>query len=1510
MRRFQTPENRTPAIGKPIPLSTYRLQLSANFTLNDATAIVPYLHTLGVSHIYLSPILQSTHDSEHGYDVVNHSEISKELGGMEALKALSEAVHNHRMGLILDVVPNHMAIPTPLWDNKQFWDVLQNGRESKYAKWFDIDWDLEDDRILLPILKKRIGEVIDANEFAVEEINNPFPGDEIGSQVFILRYQDQCMPIKEGTQELPIEELLQNQNYRLSFWQTGEEEVNYRRFFDVGTLISLRIEEEEVFDETHYLTLELIKSGIIDGLRIDHIDGLSDPEGYLERLNKATGGAWVVVEKILKPGEELEKDWYTCGTTGYETINAIGHLMVNQYGQSRLTSKMIDVNKSSYAIRSVVEPLSTLNASLEDMNDILRLSSKSKSQVLNTILYSDLHRLTNIVSEIAKSNIRTNNHPWRSLQTCLSQLLIDFPVYRPYIFLDKEMSGQVRKNIEESVQSAITKISTRVLPTFEFVVKLLRAEVSYEDDETEQMHKLFIDRFAQLCTALTAKGVEDTAFYRYNALISLCEVGGEVNNFSRSQHSFHAFATKIQNQSPYMLTAGTTHDTKRSADVRACISVLSQNTELWIDLLDKLKYITNSYKSPYVDPLVENIMWQTIVGTWVIDKDGGHPIEFERLSGFISKSMREMKMFTTWRKVNWLYERNNLEFAKKVLDDQNVIEAFREWVRMQYPMMRNSVLTLKAIQLLIPGVCDNYQGTETFSQMLVDPDNRRKVDFENLFRMLERIKNPEYNFNAESNDTNMHLLNIDVKLDNIFEEKMAITYLALNLRKKYKDAFIGASAGYKPISATTDCVVSFARTENGAPKVVLVASRYEGTLFRNNGFANHVITLPKLTSGFNRWRDCLTGAIYKAGDTLITKILESYPVAILEPLRTGSIKRRLKVWAPTAKTVDVYIADPKTYGDAMSAHDAIKRAQYKVIPMLSADDEEIDGEIRESGWWVSSKNIAEHKDYMYRIDGGQLVPDPRSAKQPLGVDGFSRTLALDQFKSTDINWRGIDPMGKVFYEMHVGTFTKEGTFAAASKKLAYLKEIGVNIVEVMPISTFDGNFGWGYDGADLYAVHEAYGGPEEFRKFVSAAHSLGLGICLDVVYNHLGPVGDYMNQIGPYYTDAHITPWGPSFNFDQAHSEGVRRWVIDHAMRQFEVYNVDCLRIDAVHEIHDDSKTHIMSELSSKLEEYKVSSGKHCTLIAESDANDIKTVTTHKSGGYGIDMQWADDFHHALYTYLSGEKNGYYADFGDLEDLAKALKQGWVYDERYSKYRRKMHGTKIPQDFDLRRFVVCFSNHDQIGNRGLGDRPNFRLDEFRIKVAAALTVLSPFTPLIFQGEEWGASTPFLFFADYQDESIREACRRGRENEFRDFEWDKFYGDNVEIPDPISRSTFESCKLRWGESGRDPHRELHHWYLDLMRIRKEYIADCPILSRDIKVRVEQDEDGDFIALQHSGVEIICNLSKISRTVGVRLDGKNPDIILSSNERNFISKNGILELHPNSIAVLARRVTSRS
>lgn len=1504
MRRMRTPESRMPAVGQPIPLSTYRLQLGAKFTLNDAADIVPYLHKLGVSHIYLSPILQSARNSEHGYDVIDHSKVSEELGGMNALQRLSHAARYHKMGLVLDVVPNHMAVPTPLWDNRQLWDVLQNGTASKYASWFDIDWDLENDRILLPILKKRIGEVIDAGEISLDEIDDPFDKGDTPAKIWVLRYQDQCVPVKVGTQDLEMEELLEAQNYRLSFWQTGEEEVNYRRFFDVSTLISLRIEEQEVFDHTHALTLELLREGVIDGLRIDHIDGLSNPEEYLARLKEASGGAWVVVEKILKPGEELEATWETCGTTGYETINAIGHLMVNQYGQSRLTSKMIDVNETSYAIRSVVEPLSTLNLDLEDMNDINRLSKKSKRQVLNTILYSDLHRLTNIVSEIAKSNIRTNNHPWRSIQNCLLELLVDFSVYRPYIYADREVSGQVRKHIEEAVQNAITRISARVLPTFEFVVTLLKGEGHFSSNtELKAKRKFFLDRFAQLCTAVTAKGVEDTAFYRYNALLSLCEVGGEVNNFSRSQHSFHAFANNIQKYSPYMLTAGTTHDTKRSADVRACISVLSQNTEIWIELLSKLQSITNSYKSPYVDPLVENVMWQTIVGTWAIDKDGGAPIDFERLSSFLVKSMREMKMFTTWRKVNWVYERNNLEFAKNVLADENVIEAFREWVRIQYPMMRNSILALKAIQLLMPGVCDNYQGTETFSQMLVDPDNRRSVDFSALESMLDRIKNPEYNFTSDI-ETNTHFLNLDTKLENVFEEKMAITYLALNLRKKYKNAFIGTAAGYMPVSATTDCVVSFARTENDEPKVVLLTSRYEGTLARNNGYANHIITLPKLTSGFNRWRDCLTGAIYKAGDTLIADVLNTYPVAILESLRTGSIKRRLKVWAPTAKSVDVYIANSNTYNDTMGASEAMSSAQYKVVPMLQAGDESVRAEGLEPGWWVSTKNIAEHKDYMYRIDGGQLIPDPRSVKQPLGVDGFSRTLALDQFKATDINWHGIEPTGKVFYELHIGTFTKEGTFAAASKKLEYLKHIGVDIVEVMPISTFDGYFGWGYDGADLFAVHEAYGGPEEFRKFVDAAHNLDLGVCLDVVYNHLGPVGDYMNLIGPYYTDAHITPWGPSFNFDQEHSEGVRSWVIDHAIRQFEVYNVDCLRIDAVHEIHDDSQVHIMSELSAKVDEYARSSGKHCSLIAESDANDIKTVASVDKAGYGLDMQWADDFHHALYTYLSGERNGYYTDFGSLDDLVKAIKQGWVYDERYSQYRRKIHGTKVPDDFDLRRFVVCFSNHDQIGNRGLGDRPNFRLDDFRLKVAAALTVLSPFTPLLFQGEEWAASTPFLFFADYQNETIREACRKGRENEFKDFQWDEFYGAEAEIPDPISRNTFEKCKLRWSEIERGQHQEIYRWYLDLIRLRKKHIPDCPILSQGVKVRVDQDEDGDLICMQHSGLEVICNLSTIERTLGVRYDNANPEMALSSNERNFISKNGILTLQPNSVVVLAR------
>jgi maltooligosyltrehalose trehalohydrolase len=808
----------------------------------------------------------------------------------------------------------------------------------------------------------------------------------------------------------------------------------------------------------------------------------------------------------------------------------------------------------------------------------------------------------------------------------------------------------------------------------------------------------------------------------------------------------------------------------------------------------------------------------------------------------------------------------------------------------------------------MPGVADVYQGTEELNLMLVDPDNRGAVDFRALEERLDRIRYENYDGSKPLGNLDNHLIDYSYYPETIAGRKFLVTYAAIQLRKDYLNAFVGPDSGYMPLSISSDCAIGFARTFKGEPRVITLVTRFSGTLEREDGWGGHIVTLPKLATGYNRWVDRLTGRLYKPGANRLVDIFDRYPVAFLEPAQGGVKKNNLRLWAPNAQKVDAYIADPRTVDETLPLSKILEQVEYKKIPMRPIEREspkyaDFGFGQNEDGWWYTTKTVKANRDYYFSVDGGPKIPDPRSARQIFGVEGFSRTTEISQFRFTDLDWAGIDPTGKTIYELHIGTFTPEGTFDAALSKLPYLKSLGVDIVEIMPISTFDGNFGWGYDGADLYSIYEPYGGPLKFQKFVNEAHNLGIGVCLDVVYNHLGPVGDYLKEVGPYYTDAHKTPWGPSFNFDQEYSWGVRTWVIDHIVRLFEKFHVDALRLDATHEIHDDSRQHILALMAETVNAFAKSTSKKITLIAESDSNDIKLLQPLDEDGYGIGMQWADDFHHALYSYLSGENRSYYQDFGTLGHLKKALKQGWVYDNQYSEFRKKSHGTDLPEHFDLRRFVVCFSNHDQIGNRGLGDRPSVKMSNADLKIASALTILSPFTPLIFQGEEWGASTPFQFFADYQDEAVQNACRVGRANEFKDFGWGDFYGEGVQIPDPISWETFEKCKLNWNEVGGEEHLDLFMWYKRLFEIRKKYIGDDPITSQDVEVRTTSEEDGDTLMLAHQGIIVVANFSDSIKALGVKTTSRTPRIIASSSQKTMVSISGMIKISPRSVAVLS-------
>ena len=544
------------------------------------------------------------------------------------------------------------------------------------------------------------------------------------------------------------------------------------------------------------------------------------------------------------------------------------------------------------------------------------------------------------------------------------------------------------------------------------------------------------------------------------------------------------------------------------------------------------------------------------------------------------------------------------------------------------------------------------------------------------------------------------------------------------------------------------------------------------------------------------------------------------------------------------------------------------------------------------GWWTCSvEDAGPGTDYAFSLNAGPPRADPRSAFQPSGITGPSRLVDHTCFAWSDRNWRGVPLPGSVIYECHIGTFSASGTFTGAIEHLGHLVDLGVDVLEIMPVAEFPGDRGWGYDGVALFAPHHAYGGPDGLKRLVDAAHAHGLAVVLDVVYNHLGPAGNYLPEFGPYFTDRYRTPWGEAVNFDAAGSDEVRQFVIDNALMWLRDYHLDGLRIDAVHAISDSSATHILGELAAEVRALAAHLGRRLLVIAESDQNDPRLVAAPAAGGYGADSCWADEWHHALHSALTGERDGYYRDFGPLPTLAKAIRQAWVHDGTYSAYRGRTHG-RSPAGLDGSQFVICTQNHDQVGNRALGDRPSALVSDGRLRIAAALMLTSPFVPMIFQGEEWGAASPFPYFTDHADPDLAEAVRQGRRSEFAAFGWEP-----GQIPDPQSPQTFASAKLDWSEPAKDDHAELLRWYRDLIQLRRAH----PELTdpRFERTTTAGDEATGWLTVRRGPTLIAVNLGPVQWAGQLT---KPSQLLLASNPQVRVEDDRLV-LPPDTVAILA-------
>jgi maltooligosyltrehalose trehalohydrolase len=534
----------------------------------------------------------------------------------------------------------------------------------------------------------------------------------------------------------------------------------------------------------------------------------------------------------------------------------------------------------------------------------------------------------------------------------------------------------------------------------------------------------------------------------------------------------------------------------------------------------------------------------------------------------------------------------------------------------------------------------------------------------------------------------------------------------------------------------------------------------------------------------------------------------------------------------------------------------VLRCDYDVwAPRASSVSIVLDGETHEmtttgDGWYTVDVPWRGGVDYGYLLDGEGPYPDPRSRRQPTGVHGLSRTDDPRGFAWHDDDWTPVALERAEIYELHIGTFTPEGTLEAAATRFDHLRSIGVTHIELLPVNDFNGEYNWGYDGVDWYAVHEQYGGPEGYRRFVDAAHAAGLAVIQDVVYNHLGPSGNYLPLYGPYLHDASANTWGSSINLDGDGSTEVRSYIIDNALMWLDDYHVDGLRLDAVHALVDHGPVHLLAELSAAVDEFAESEGRSVALIAESDLNDPVMFTERTEGGHGLTGQWSDDFHHAVHVNLTGETIGYYADFDSIGALAKVLTKGFFHDGTYSSFRERDHGVPIEGESTATwRLVVANQNHDQIGNRAAGDRLTATLDADRLAIAATLTMLGPFTPMLFMGEEWSASTPWQFFTSHPEPDLGEATAKGRIAEFAKMGWDE-----SAVPDPQDPETFERSKLDWSEVDEPSHARM----LGLYRRLGELRADLGELTFD-DIDVAYDEDARWLVLQRAPYLLVVNLS---------------------------------------------------
>ncbi len=874
------------------PVATYRIQLRPEFTFESAAQIADYLRDLGISHVYCSPYLQAAPGSTHGYDTVDYHQVSKELGGEEGRERFVRKLAECGLGQILDIVPNHMAITGD--HNRWWWDTLENGEASRYAPYFDIEWNAPEERlrhkILLPVLGDHYGLELTAREITLARQDGRF----------IVRYHDHTFPVapesiagllgkaanransnelgfiadsmaqlqrsghdgwaklvihdrnKEVIRELlerlckeqpkvaeridevieetnrdtgELDAVLSRQSYRLSRWRTAESELVYRRFFDINTLVGIRAEKERVFADTHQLILEWLQSGQLDGLRVDHPDGLGDPGQYFERLRGAAPDAWIVAEKILARGEHLPKAWKVAGTTGYDFLNVAGGLFVDARGEAAMNEVYREFTHAPV--------------------DFSVLAREGKTLILREILGSDINRLTALFLEICERNRDYRDYTRHEIREAICEITACLPVYRTYISSDgSRIAESDIQYVTEAVSAAKSERPDVEERLFDFLRDVLLLKVP-----GEQEHE-FVMRFQQITAAATAKGVEDTAFYRHARLISLNEVGGDPGRFDVGLDDFHKWCAETQACYPLTLLATSTHDTKRSEDVRVRITLLSENPAAWAETVNRWAAANGRYRSgDFPDRKTEYFLYQTLVGAW--------PISKERLIDYMRKVIREAKEYTSWITPNAAYETALEQFCDSLLGDSEFTADLEQFISRTSTAAHATSLSLTLLKLTAPGIPDIYQGTELWDLSLVDPDNRRLVNFEvrkQLLGELEHLTPEELLERAEEG-----------------LPKLWVIRQTLRARCSHIHEF-GEHGSYTPLWATgakASHLVSFQRGSD----IITIAPRLLSTL---GGWDGTLLEIPE-----GVWKNQFTGDLIEGGKIEAASLVNRFPVALL-----------------------------------------------------------------------------------------------------------------------------------------------------------------------------------------------------------------------------------------------------------------------------------------------------------------------------------------------------------------------------------------------------------------------------------------------------------------------------------------------------------------------------------------------------------------------------------------------------------------------------------------------------